>query len=456
MKTKLFLGFLVVIFTALLSNFIFEWLIMRDFENYVNGVREDHLYWITTSAESSYEQGMWDSAILMETEHWAMMMGLDVKIIDAAGNEIISSQSVMKSLSTSMKERMEGLFHVRQTAGAFQEYPLYHAGKTIGTLLWRPFVKKDIAEKEGIFRRRTRNFLLISFLIAGMGSLLIAVLLSRYLSSPITRLKEAAERVSQGDFSVRTTIVSGDEVGRLAAVFNRMAESLQKEEKLRKQLMSNIAHELRTPLAIMKTQVEALADGIITDKEKGLENINNEIGHLTRLVKGIEDVTAAEASFFALSEKTDVNLKEFLSGIAADLLPLFRGKNLRIEVQDRGDLFVRTDVEKLEIIIRNILSNSLKFTKQGGATIDYRKKDMGFLVEITDTGRGIPEDHMPHVFSRFYKGETKGTEGMGLGLAIVKELVDVLGGEIRVESKIGEGTRILVSLPLSSMNNSRA
>jgi two-component system sensor histidine kinase BaeS len=450
MKTKLFLAFLTVILTALLSNFIFEWLIMRDFENYVNGVREDQLYWITTSAESSYGQGKWNDALLAETAHWAMMMGLDIKIIDASGKEIISSQSVMKSLPVPMKDRMEGLFHIRQTAGMFEEYPLYHAGEMIGTLFSRPFVKKEIAEKEGVFKRRTKNFLLISFLIAGMGSLIIAVLFSRYLSNPITRLKEAAERVARGDFSVRTGVHSHDEVGRLAEVFNRMAESLQKEEKLRKQLMSNIAHELRTPLAIMKTQVEAIADGVITDSGKGLENINNEIGQLTKLVKGIEDVTTAEASFFSRSEESEVNLKEFLSGIIAELMPLFQGKNLRIELADREDLFVRTDVEKLEIIIRNILSNSLKFTERGGVTINYGEDGKRFSVGISDTGRGIPEDHIPHIFNRFYRGDKAGSEGLGLGLAIVKELVDVLRGEIKVKSKIGEGTSVTVFLPYSA------
>ena len=448
MKTKLFLAFLTVILTALLSNFIFEWLIMRDFENYVNGVGEDQLYWITTSAESSYEKGKWNNALLAETVHWAMMMGLDIKIIDASGNEIISSQNVMKSLPATMKERMEGLFHIKQTAGVFEEYPLYHAGEMIGTLFSRPFVKKEIAEKEEVFKRRTKNFLLISFLIAGMGSLFIAILFSRYLSNPITRLKEAAERVAQGDFSVRTAADSRDEVGRLAEVFNKMAESLQREEKLRKQLMSNIAHELRTPLAIMKAQVEALADGVITDREKGLENINSEIGQLAKLVKGIEDVTTAEASFFSRSEETEVNLKEFLSGIAAELTPLFQGKNLRIELADREDLFVKTDVEKLEIIIRNILSNSLKFTERGGVTIHYGTDGKRFSVEISDTGKGIPEDHIPHIFNRFYRGEKTGSEGLGLGLAIVKELVDVLRGEIQVRSKIGEGTSITVFLPL--------
>ena len=99
MKTKIFLAFLVVIFTALLSNFLFEWFIMRDFENYIRGVKEDQVYWITASAESGYENDRWNDAVLSETVHWAMMMGLDIRILDTDGNEITSSPQIMESLS---------------------------------------------------------------------------------------------------------------------------------------------------------------------------------------------------------------------------------------------------------------------------------------------------------------------------------------------------------------------
>lgn len=449
MKTKIFLAFLLVIFTALLSNFLFEWFIMRDFENYIRGVQEDQLYWITASAESGYENDRWNDAVLSETVHWAMMMGLDIRILDTDGNEITSSPQIMESLSPVMKKRMEGLFHVEKTTGVFQEYPLYHQGEIIGMLSSRPFQKKEIAEKERVFKKRTRSFLLISFLIAGIGSLIIALLLSQYLSKPITELRMAAEKITQGDFSARTVARTSDEVGKLSVVFNRMAESLQKEDKLRKQLMSNIAHELRTPLTIIKTQAEAIVDGVVTDREQGLENINSEIGKLVRLVKGIEDVTTAEASFFSRLEETELNLREFLTGIAYELRPLFDGKNLSIEVLNDKDLSVTADAEKLEIIIRNLLSNALKFTSQGGVSILYGKEKARFFIEIRDTGKGIPEEKIPLIFNRFYRVEKADDGGLGLGLAIVKELVMVMHGEILVESKPGEGTRFTIFLPLS-------
>jgi signal transduction histidine kinase len=226
-----------------------------------------------------------------------------------------------------------------------------------------------------------------------------------------------------------------------------MVESLQKEETIRKHLMSNVAHELRTPLTIMKTHVEAMTDGIV-DTRKGLENIEGEIERLTSLVRGIEDITAAEASFFAKGQAVQINLKEFLGGLVADLMPPFKSRELYLGIADKPDLIVNTDVEKLEKVLRNIISNALKFTDKGGVSIDYGLKGNSFFIEIKDTGRGIPEDELPLVFNRFYRWEASGIEGLGLGLAIVKELVDVMGGEITVKSRVAEGTSFRVLLPL--------
>ena len=303
MRTKLFLAFIVVILAALLSTIVFEFMIIKDFDNYVGSVRDDQIHWIMVSIEGGYKDGEWDSRVMSESIHWAMMLGLDIKILDAKGNEVIPSHHYMESLSPSMMQRMEELFHIHSDANrAYSTFPIYAGGENIGTLMARFFQKKELAEKEAIFKGRVAHFLYIYLLIAGLGSVLIGLLLSQYLSKPLLRLKEASEKVAGGDFSVRIESASSDEVGDLAKTFNRMAESLQREESLRKHLMSNVTHELRTPLTIIKTHVEAMTDGIVLDTRKGLENIEGEIERLISLVKGIEDITAAEASFFAKGE----------------------------------------------------------------------------------------------------------------------------------------------------------
>jgi signal transduction histidine kinase len=439
MKTKIFFAFLVIIFAAFLSNFIFEWLIIRDFENYVMSVGEDHLYWIMASVEGSYLDDGWDRGILLESIHWAMMLGYEVKVIDAQGKEIISSAEVIRSLSEPMRRRMAVLSHIHKAEGNFEEYPLYMKGKMIGTLLSRPFQKEVIKEKETIFKRRTKEFLFVSSLIAGGGALVIALLLGQYLSRPIINLKIAAEKIAKGNFNVTIPIKGMDEVGKLSESFNIMVESLRKEEELRKHLMSNIAHELRTPLTIMKTHIEAIEDEVIEDKDKGLENIKNELNRLIRLVRGIEEITQVEASFFTKTEKAEINLKEFLSLLSKEMIPVFKEKGLEINVIRERNLSVVTDIDKLERVIRNLLSNSLKFTEKGGVWIDYGIQGKDFFIEIKDSGRGIPENEIPFIFNRFYRIGESG-EGLGLGLAIVKELVDIMGGKVEVKSEVNKGT----------------
>lgn len=170
---------------------------------------------------------------------------------------------------------------------------------------------------------------------------------------------------------------STDEVGMLSESFNSMAGSLKKEEELRKHLMSNVAHELRTPLAIMKTQIEAVTDRVVSTEE-GIENIRSENERLIRLVEGIEDITAAEASFWGTVEETSINLKEFLSGLTREMHPAFKEKGVKIELTENNDLFVVSDVEKLEKVVRNIISNALKFTETGGVWIYYGLQKKSF------------------------------------------------------------------------------
>jgi two-component system sensor histidine kinase BaeS len=305
----------------------------------------------------------------------------------------------------------------------------------------------SISEKEMVFKRRGKAFLYISFLLAGSGAVFLALFFSLFLSRPLKSMKQAVESLAKGDFSVRVDVGSKkDEVGKLAESFNFMAEALQREEALRKHLTSNIAHELRTPLAVMKANVEAMLDGVIPNRKVGLENIRMEVEKLIKLVEGIEDITKAEASFFSGNKSERVNLRGFLSGIVAKLRPFASEKGLEMRLAAKEEITVLTDRDKLERILQNILTNSVRYTEEGGIWVSYGMEKHLFFIEVRDSGAGIPEDKLEVIFRRFYRGEE--SKGIGLGLAIVKELVDVMGGRIEVKSRVGEGTTFRVWLPL--------
>jgi two-component system, OmpR family, sensor histidine kinase BaeS len=468
MRTKLFRSFLIIILTALLSNFIFQWLIVKDFNRYVDSVKEDQFRWIVASVESAYLNGEWDQPGLSDSLHWAMMLGIDAKIVDTQGREIFDSEKARASLSETMQHDMADLFYLEAGEGTYAEYPLALGNQRIGTFFYRPFAKKEIREKEKTFKRKTKYFLYISFLIAGISASLLAMILSQYLSKPLSNLKKAAEKIAGRDFGTRIPLAPEqgarpilpkallgsqhlDEIGSLAESFNFMAESLQKEETLRKNLLSSVSHELRTPLTIMKAHIEALEDGLVDDREAAFRTVKSQTEKLIELISGIEDLTVAEGSFLKRNESIVVNLKDFFSDFIEDMLPLMKEKALTLEMAQRRDVVVTTDAEKLEKIVRNLLSNSIKFTREGGIKIDYGRQGETFFVEIKDTGKGISEEHLPFIFNRFYRAGKSETPGLGLGLAIVKELVEALKGRIEVQSKVEEGSTFRVYLPLNPL-----
>ncbi|MBF0329646.1 MAG: HAMP domain-containing histidine kinase [Nitrospirae bacterium] len=448
MKSKIFKAFIIVITAAMLSNFVFEWLIIRDFENYTESLKEDQLFWVITAVEGSYTEAGWDRRALSEAIHWAMMLGLDIRVVDSHGKEAITHEAVMASISHSMHKRMNEYFDMHKTTGAFTEHKLLHMGRPAGTLFYRFFQKAGIKEKELTFKRRTNYFLLASFLIAGCGSIFLALYLSHFLTAPVVELKDAAERIARRDFNVRVGVKSDDELGSLSQAFDFMALSLKKEEDLRKRLISNVAHELRTPLTVMKANVEAMADGVFTDTTKGLENIRTEIDRLIKLVGGIEDITKAEAGFFLRFDQEELELRSFLAGVVGDMRPLFENKGLLLNFEAGEDFSVFVDAEKLVWILRNLMSNALKFTDKGQATVGCEKADGFFSIEVRDTGCGISEKDIGLIFDRFYRGAHTAKEGLGLGLTIVKELVEAMEGRVEVQSNAESGTIFRVILPV--------
>jgi two-component system sensor histidine kinase BaeS len=453
MRTKLFFAFILIILLALLSNVVFERLIIRDFNEFIKGTKEDHIYWIMASIEGSFSNNQWDRALLTEALHWGMMLGFETYVEDNSGSRILSSTDVLSSMNPNMLNRMSSLLKLPDGVGEFTWYPLYIEGKEIGRLYIRPLERRGLIPlKEEIFRKRGKEFLIISFLIAVGGALFLAVLFAIFISTPIRRLTVAAEKIAKGEFSIEEPVRRKrrffrykDEIDRLTETFNYMAEALKREDALRKHLTSNIAHELRTPLTIIRGNLEAIEDGVISDPNTAIENIKSEIQRIISLVEGIEDVTSAEASFFKRGTLEEINLKGFIESITDGIRKLIEEKGLFIKTEGPS-ITVKTYPEKLHIILKNLLTNAYKFTSKGGITVNWDKYKhdgtAGFYISVEDTGKGITKEELSKVFERFYKDVESG--GMGLGLAIVKELTEVIGGKIEVESTPNKGSRFTV------------
>ena len=451
MRNKLFFAFFLVIALALFSNLIFGERIISDFRAYQRGTREDHIYWLLASVESGYKRGPgrhWDLKTLEDALHWAAMLRLDCRVEDLSGRTVMGSTGVIARLSPGMKRKMRIIGFTGQ--GPYRRYPLFSRGRQIGFLAVRDIrAGKDsfVGVKERAFKRRSRLFLVMSFALAGGGALFLAVVFSQFLSRPIRELKDASEALARGNLSVRLRGAGPDEIGRLKAAFNAMAEALEREDSVRKELTSNVAHELRTPLAVMKAEVEAMLDGVIVADRRGLESLRSELDSLTRLIGGIEDLTKAEAGFFKRNPPEEVPLREFIEGIILGMRPLFMDKGLALDLTPWQEFSVFTEPEKLEKVLRNILVNAMDHTWKGGVKVHAGHDGAAFYVEVEDSGEGLAPEDLARIFDRFYKGRNSG--GFGLGLAIARQLVQVMGGDISARSTPGEGSVFRIVLPLT-------
>lgn len=444
MRTRLFLAFLSVILLALVSNLIYERLIIRDFADYSGGVEEDRVYLVLASVEGSFTQEGWDAHQLSHALRWGTMLGYDIVLLDADGVQQGSSLMALKDVTPSLRLRIESLVHIDTPVGEFEEYPLFFEGEEIGFLLIRPLeARSELGMKERMFRQRGGEFLTISFLIAGGSAFVLAILMSLLLTRPLRRLKDAAGRVAGGDLSVRVeqpgSLPRKDEIGKLIASFNRMVESLEREETLRRHLTSNIAHELRTPLTVLRSSLEAVSDGVVPCEAANIRELEGEVERLTSLVKGIEDFTRAEAALLSPPEYEEIDLGEFTAQVAHSMERVLSSAGLALTITCEAGRQVSTDPGKLETVLRNILANTASHA--GGSRLDLScgildttdKTGEGFYIEVADSGPGIEEGEMDNIFKRFYK--RVGSEGTGLGLAIASELVISMGGTLTATNR---------------------
>lgn len=441
---KLLILLSIISVIALSSSLIMRELMIKDFREFLEGELEDRVYWVTADLEGTYEKyGKWRADAISEDITWALMLGLETKVFDKDGNLVIDTEKAMNLLPPLMKRRImaiSGLGREEKNVNEFVAYPLFLGGKEIGSLEVR-FIKTG---REDIYIKRSNRFLILSLLIIGGLTIILSVIFSKRLTDPVKKLISASESISGGNLRSRVNISGSDELARLAETFNSMAKSLEIQESLRKKLISNIAHELRTPVSAIKGEIEGMIDGVIPLNKEGLQSLNEEISRLKFIIEGLEELAQAQASTLSL-RKQPVSLYQFLKNIMDRFYRVFMDKNITSEIHCDEGLKVFADPERLSQILINLLDNALKATAKGGRI--WIKAGIGGLytyIEVGDTGCGIKQEEIPFIFERFYKSFNG---GLGLGLAIVKEFVDAHNGKIEVKSEYGKGTVFTIFLP---------
>lgn len=332
------------------------------------------------------------------------------------------------------------------------ELPVLVNDQVVGWLGVMPLTEITTPEEQALLRSRLR-----ALLIAGSLSLVIIVALSlwlaRNLSMPIRQLADVARRVSHGDLAARITQPGSDELGELAMGFNEMATTLQSHDEQRQRWVSDIAHELRTPLAVLRGEIEAMQDNVRNLDHNALDSLHAEVQQLSALVMDLETLAQSDSGSLSYVMQP-LCLQKLLSEVAAGFQPRFDENNISLHFQyvsDAHEYHIVGDEIRLRQLIHNLLENSLRYTGSNGRTdIQIQRKNNQVKLVISDSAPGVSFDSLSKLFDRLYRAEgsrNRGAGGSGLGLAIAKSIVQAHHGRISAEHSQSGGLSIIVTLP---------
>ncbi len=327
--------------------------------------------------------------------------------------------------------------------------PIVVDGQVVGLLRVSPFGYLR-EEFRGAVADILDRFLFVGLAIGGVA-LVVSLGLSRVISHPLTDLTTAIRSVAAGDLSVRVPIRYPGEVGELAVAFNQMTEELAHADELRRNLTADVAHELRTPLSIIRGKLEGVLDGVYPATPDHLGPILDETRLLAHLVDDLHLLALAEAGQLAL-EKRPLDVGDLLRDAQVNFGPQAADRGVTLVLDLPAELpQVLADWRRIAQVLGNLLTNALRHTPQGGqVTLSARAIAGAVEVTVADTGSGIPSEDLPYIFERFWRGEksrSRAGGGSGLGLAIAKQLVELHGAKIGVESAPGQGARFRFTLP---------
>lgn len=310
------------------------------------------------------------------------------------------------------------------------------------------------------FRSAVTEALLLAGSAAFIAALVLSVFVSRRVVLPVQEMQTASQRIADGHYEERVGVPGKasredvDELGRLALSFNQMASRLEQTEALRLELIGNVAHELRTPLASIKGYMEGLIDGVLPAEPTTFQQVYREADRLQRLVHDLQELSRVEAGAYELNLRPTAP-ERLVDSVLARLGHQFEEKGVALEIDVQPELSpVRADEDRIGQVLLNLVGNALQYTPSGGRVcLSARGEGDRVRFSVEDTGVGIPPEHLLHLFERFYrvdKSRSRAGGGSGIGLTIARHLVEAHGGEIEAASGgPGRGSTFTFTLPVA-------
>lgn len=456
LRTKLSVSYIVmalifIVMISLITNVFLE----RHFRAYVKENQDNKSRDIIAMISDQYRaDGTWNKEMVQNIGVNALEQGLIVKAQDVNGNTLWNAVLYNNGMCERMLAHFSDIMCSRYPnwKGAYveNEYPVMKGNDRVGMVqigYYGPFYYTDT----DLAFLNTLNKVFIG---AGVFSLIIALIIGTFISSritkPISKVINTADMISRGYYEDRSSVKSNTiEISQLSGAINHLAETLGAQEKLRKRLTADVAHELRTPMSVLRSHLEAMIDGIWKPDKERLVSCHEEIMRISRLVGDLEKLARFEGESMVL-DRSRFELSRMISHIVNNFENEYVTKGVELQLEG-PEVTIDADRDKMSQVMVNLLANALKFTEPGGKVEISISWDGGTAeIRVKDSGAGISEEDLPYIFERFYradKSRNRATGGAGIGLTITKAIVDAHGGSITVNSKLGEGTEFVICIP---------
>jgi two-component system sensor histidine kinase BaeS len=465
---KLFFAiFLAASLAVVSSALIMQWNLNRGFLRLINGMEKSGVSRLAASLENEYRMESGWNSIHRDRMKWRQMVDASFPELkppppdgihppDKSENNASRPPDILPPhlaqqfsqrlfLLDANKTRLIGPDTLPADAEIIS---LHHQGIVIGYLGLRPQTTFDSLLHKGFLHEQRYAFIVIATVVLLLSAGLVLLLATR-LVRPLKNITEATHVLAHGNYSVRVPVESGDELGRLATDFNALALAMEHNEGARRRWVADISHELRTPLTFLRSQVEAILDGVRQPTTESVKAIHNEIMRFTRLVDDLYQLSMSDVGAQTYRKK-EVAVSEVIQQALSIISPEFSAKNITVqyEAADNGTVF--GDAERLRQLFGNLLDNSLKYTDPGGElSIKVLKDDGSVMIDVQDSAPGVADAELDKLFERLYRvdsSRSRATGGAGLGLAICRNIVEAHEGTITAKPSPLGGLWIRVEL----------
>jgi len=457
LRTKLSSTILIIVLlTIAVISFLSNYFINRQFTDYI--IRQQNLK--TQIIQSSLDQQYtsfterWNLDYIHAIGMLSLYEGYIIKIYDRDNKVLWDAQAhdmrlcheIMEDISTRMRiqyPQFEGEFTSTQ-------YQLTQNEEIVGSVSISYFGPFFLNENDSKFLTSLNTISLSVGFLSLIVSFMVGSIMAKRISQPILKTVDITRQIADGEYQVRLEEVSDTkELDMLVDSINYLAESLEAMEKLRKRLTEDVAHELRTPIAILQSYIEAMLEGVWEATPERLQSCYEEVVRMGKLVGNLEKLAKLEGENLKL-EKQKIDLYSIIQKTVTTMENKINNKKLKVNILG-GPTELLADYDRIRQVVENLLSNSIKYSNTN-CTITFEvfeKPDtVGFTIQ--DNGMGIPKEELPFIFERFYradKSRNRATGGAGIGLTIVKSIIQAHGGQILVESSLEKGSKFTVMLP---------